>query len=78
MQLEETYQYLAAALGSMKLAYLHIVDHSSMGSPEVAQSVKSKIGVPSEALLSLAAQIRMRFCCILVCIGVQMVMEKKN
>lgn len=41
--LEETYIYLAGELGKLDLAYIHIVDHSSMGSPEVGDSVKSKI-----------------------------------
>lgn len=41
--LEETYQYLAGEIGKLKLAYIHIVDHSSMGAPEVTGSVKSKI-----------------------------------
>ena len=41
--LEETYEYLAGELGKIKLLYIHIVDHSSMGAPEVKNSVKSKI-----------------------------------
>lgn len=40
---EETYEYLAGQLGKMKLLYIHIVDHSSMGAPEVTDSVKAKI-----------------------------------
>jgi len=42
-QLEETYEFLAKELGKLGLAYIHIVDHSSMGAPEVNESVKSKI-----------------------------------
>jgi N-ethylmaleimide reductase len=42
-KLEETYEYLAGELGKIKLLYIHIVDHSSMGAPEVKNSVKSKI-----------------------------------
>jgi N-ethylmaleimide reductase len=34
------YKALAAGLGKLELAYLHIVDHSSMGAPVVHQSVK--------------------------------------
>jgi N-ethylmaleimide reductase len=34
------FEALAAGLGKLKLAYLHIVDHSSMGAPAVPQSVK--------------------------------------
>ena len=40
---EDTYQYLATELGQLKLAYIHVVDHSSQGAPEVTESVKSKI-----------------------------------
>jgi N-ethylmaleimide reductase len=41
--LEETYEYLAGELGKLELAYIHLVDHSAMGSPEVPGSIKSKI-----------------------------------
>ena len=41
--LEDTFEYLAGELGKLHLAYIHIVDHSSMGAPEVTESVKSKI-----------------------------------
>ncbi len=41
--LEVTFEKLASELGKLNLAYLHIVDHSSMGAPEVTESVKSKI-----------------------------------
>jgi N-ethylmaleimide reductase len=41
--LEETFEYLAGELGKLELAYIHIVDHSSMGAPEVPTSVKTKI-----------------------------------
>ncbi|NOX43665.1 MAG: alkene reductase [Gammaproteobacteria bacterium] len=40
---EETYEYLAGELGKLNLLYIHIVDHSSQGAPEVKESVKSKI-----------------------------------
>ena len=42
-ELEETYEYLADELGKLKLAYIHIVDHSSMGAPPVTDMVKAKI-----------------------------------
>lgn len=42
-ELEETYEYLADELGKIRLAYIHIVDHSSMGAPPVSDSVKTKI-----------------------------------
>jgi len=41
--MEDTYQFLAEELGKIKLAYIHVVDHSAMGAPEVTDSVKSKI-----------------------------------
>lgn len=41
--IEEEYGYLAEELGKLKLAYIHIVDHSSMGAPEVPRSIKDKI-----------------------------------
>lgn len=40
---EETYTYLSGELGKLDLAYIHIVDHSSMGSPEVSDAIKDKI-----------------------------------
>lgn len=41
--LEDTYEYLAGELGKLNLAYIHIVDHSPAGAPEVTVSVKTKI-----------------------------------
>ncbi len=41
--IEQTYEYLAGALGKLKLAYIHIIDQSFMGSPAVPESVISKI-----------------------------------
>ncbi len=38
--LEEQFIYLAQVLEKLKLAYLHLVDHSSMGAPEVPQSIR--------------------------------------
>jgi N-ethylmaleimide reductase len=43
-QTEAQYEALAAGLGKLKLAYIHLVDHSSMGAPAVPQSVKDIIG----------------------------------
>lgn len=42
-KVDETYEYLALELGKLKLAYIHIVDHSSMGAPAVGDTVKEKI-----------------------------------
>ncbi len=41
--IEETFEYLASELGKLSLVYLHIVDHSSMGAPEVPNSIKLKM-----------------------------------
>jgi N-ethylmaleimide reductase len=37
------YEALASGLGKLKLSYIHIVDHSSMGTPAVPQAVKDAI-----------------------------------
>ena len=39
----ELYEYLAGKFSQLGLAYIHIVDHSSMGAPEVPAAVKSRI-----------------------------------
>jgi N-ethylmaleimide reductase len=40
---EEQYLALAGELGALKLAYLHLVDHSSMGAPEVPAAFKARL-----------------------------------
>lgn len=40
---EEDFVALAARLGELDLAYLHFVDHSAMGAPEVPSSVKARM-----------------------------------
>lgn len=40
---EEQYAQLAAGLKSIGIVYIHMVDHSSMGTPAVPQSVKDSI-----------------------------------
>jgi N-ethylmaleimide reductase len=40
---EETFEYLAGEMGKLNLMYIHIVDHSAMGAPEVTPSVKTKM-----------------------------------
>lgn len=40
---DEQYEYLAKELGKLNLAYIHIVDHSAMGTPEVPEQLKQKI-----------------------------------
>ena len=41
--IDDSFTYLAGELGKLDLTYIHIVDHSSMGAPEVPQSIKSSI-----------------------------------
>jgi N-ethylmaleimide reductase len=40
---DEQYLTLARELGALKLAYMHLVDHSSMGAPEVPAAFKAKL-----------------------------------
>jgi N-ethylmaleimide reductase len=41
--MEDTFERLAVAFNRIGLAYIHLVDHSSMGAPEVKPSIKRKI-----------------------------------
>ena len=41
--IDEEYEYLAKELGKLGIAYIHLVDHSAMGAPEVPRSIKEKI-----------------------------------
>lgn len=41
--LEDSYSYLATKLGKLGIVYIHVVDHSSFGTPTVTESVKTKI-----------------------------------
>jgi N-ethylmaleimide reductase len=42
-ELDETYNYLAEQLNSLGVVYLHMVDHSAMGAPEVPATLKQQI-----------------------------------
>lgn len=42
-EIPATYQYLAEQLNKIGIAYIHIADHSSMGSPEVPVEIKKLI-----------------------------------
>lgn len=42
-KIEDTFEKLAIEMNNIGLLYLHIVDHSSMGTPEVKPSIKIKI-----------------------------------
>ena len=42
-EIEETYTYLAEQLNLREILYIHLVDHSAMGAPEVPFSIKNTI-----------------------------------
>lgn len=42
-ELVDTYLFLATELGKIGIVYIHLVDHSSMGAPEVPASIKKGI-----------------------------------
>jgi N-ethylmaleimide reductase len=42
-EIEATYKYLAEQLNKLGIAYIHIVDHSSMGGPVVPLEIKKQI-----------------------------------
>ncbi len=42
-EIDATYTYLSEQLNKLGLVYIHIVDHSSMGAPEVPASIKKAI-----------------------------------
>lgn len=42
-EIDETYAYLAEQLNNRGIVYVHVVDHSSMGAPEVPSAIKKSI-----------------------------------
>lgn len=42
-EIDETYDYLSKKLNEIGIAYIHIVDHSAMGTPEVPGKIKKLI-----------------------------------
>jgi N-ethylmaleimide reductase len=42
-EIDAVYKYLAEKLNSMGLAYIHLVDHSTMGAPPVSHELKKEI-----------------------------------
>ena len=42
-QMDASYEKLTAELNDIGLLYIHIVDHSSMGAPEVSPALKAKL-----------------------------------
>jgi len=53
-EIDETYTYLAEELNKLGIAYLHLVDHSSMGAPEVPLEIKKIIRTRFKNTLILA------------------------
>jgi len=41
--MDDTYKYLAEKLNNLGIVYIHLVDHSSMGTPEVPVAIKTAI-----------------------------------
>jgi len=42
-EIDETYDYLSKQLNDLEIAYIHLVDHSAMGAPEVPLKIKKII-----------------------------------
>jgi N-ethylmaleimide reductase len=42
-EIDETYKYLSQQLNKIGIAYIHIVDHSAMGAPEIPVEIKKLI-----------------------------------
>jgi N-ethylmaleimide reductase len=42
-EIEVTYHYLSSQLNKLGIAYIHLVDHSAMGAPEVPMNIKKLI-----------------------------------
>lgn len=42
-EIEDTYNYLSSELNKLNISYIHLVDHSVMGAPEVPLSIKKVI-----------------------------------
>lgn len=53
-EIDKTYKYLSEQLDRMKILYIHIVDHSSMGAPEVPVEIKKAIRKRFQGTMILA------------------------
>ena len=53
-EIDETYTYLAEELNKLGLVYLHLVDHSAMGAPEVPSEIKGIIRTRFKNMLILS------------------------
>ena len=54
LTMENTFEQLAIELDKLGLVYIHLVDHSSMGAPEVPASIKRKIRAAFRGTLILS------------------------
>ena len=53
-EIEATYKYLTEQLNNLGIAYIHIVDHSSMGAPVVPMDLKKRIRKIFENIIILS------------------------
>jgi N-ethylmaleimide reductase len=53
-EIEETYVYLARQLNALGIAYIHLVDHSDRGAPEVPERIKRLIRTEFKNTIILA------------------------
>jgi N-ethylmaleimide reductase len=53
-EIDDTYKYLAEKLNSLGILYIHLVDHSGMGAPEVPLEIKKAIRKRFENTLILS------------------------
>ncbi len=53
-EIAETYGYLASRLDELGILYIHLVDHSAMGAPEVPAAIKQQIREKLQNTLILA------------------------
>jgi N-ethylmaleimide reductase len=53
-EIDDTYKYLSEKLNSKRILYIHLVDHSSMGAPEVPLEIKKAIRKRFENTLILS------------------------
>jgi len=53
-EIDDTYQYLSEKLNELGIIYIHLVDHSSMGAPEVPSSIKTAIRQRTKRTLILS------------------------
>jgi N-ethylmaleimide reductase len=53
-EIEDTYTYLSQQLNHMQILYIHLVDHSSMGAPEVPVEIKNTIRINFQGTLILS------------------------